>query len=389
MGWVLPAHINNDGDKHMTKSIKTGLKLYTAVTLITTAVMAPLSHAEEVLNFYNWSDYIGEETIANFEKEFNIKVRYDVYDSNEALESKLLAGNSGYDLVVPTSNFMALQIKAGIFRKLDKAQLPNLKNLDPSLMRSLQKKDPGNQYGVPYLWGTTGLGYNPAKVAEVLGKDVPVDSWSLVFEPENMEKLAKCGVTFLDSSDEMYPFTMLYKGQDPNSNNTRDFTSDSVATKTLKSVRQYVKQFTSSQYISDLANGDICMAVGYSGDIFQAVSSAEEAENGVEVVYAIPKEGSEIWFDMLMIPASAEHSENAHKFINYLLRPEVIAEVTNYVWYANPNVHANELVDKEIIEDPAIYPTADVRAKLFVSNEEDPKVARVRNRSWSDIKSGR
>ncbi|WP_246624682.1 polyamine ABC transporter substrate-binding protein [Oceanobacter mangrovi] len=374
----------------MTTSIFPQIKKLAATALMTAAVVAPVTHAEEaVLNFYNWSDYIGEETIANFEKEFGIKVNYDVYDSNEALEGKLLAGNTGFDLVVPTSNFMALQIKAGIFRQLDKKQLPNLKNLDPGLMSRLAKKDPGNQYGVPYLWGTTGLGYNPALVAEALGEDTPIDSWAVVFEPENMKKLAKCGVTFLDSSDEMYPFTMLYKGIDPNTKSVKEFKDDSLASNTLRAVRPYVKQFTSSGYISDLANGDICVAVGFSGDVFQAAANAEEADNGVEVSYVIPKEGSEVWFDMLMIPADAKHPEAAHKFINYLLRPDVIADITNYVWYANPTPASKDMVDEEITSDPAIYPTDDVMDKLFVSDEEDPKIARVRNRTWSDIKTGR
>ncbi|WP_028295118.1 polyamine ABC transporter substrate-binding protein [Oceanobacter kriegii] len=372
----------------MKKSNSTRTTLLSSI-LLAASTLAPVSQAEEVLNFYNWSDYIGEETIANFEKEFGIKVNYDVYDSNEALEGKLLAGNTGYDLVVPTSNFMALQIKAGIFQKLDKSKLSNLDNLDPELMKRLQKKDPGNEYGVPYLWGTTGLGYNAELVAEVLGEDTPIDSWALVFEPEYMEKLSKCGVTFLDSSDEMYPFTMLYKGIDPNSKSVKEFKSNSVASQTLKSVRPYIKQFTSSGYISDLANGDICMAVGFSGDVFQAAWNAEEAENGVEVSYVIPKEGSEVWFDMLMIPADAKNADNAHKFINYLLRPDVIAEVTNYVWYANPTPASKPMLEEDIVSDPAIYPTDDVMAKLFVSDEEDPKVARIRNRSWADIKTGR
>jgi len=372
----------------MKKSYSTRTTLLSSV-LLAAATLSPVSQAEEVLNFYNWSDYIGEDTIANFEKEFGIKVNYDVYDSNEALEGKLLAGNTGYDLVVPTSNFMALQIKAGIFQKLDKSLLPNLKNLDAELMDRLKKKDPGNQFGVPYLWGTTGIGVNYEQVHKVLGDDVEIDSWAYVFEPENMKKLAECGVTFLDSSDEMFPLAMLYNNIDPNTKSMKDFKDDSVTAKTLASVRPYLKQFTSSGYISDLANGDICVAVGYSGDIFQAAWNAEEAENGVEVSYIIPKEGSEVWFDMMMIPADAKNAENAHKFINYLLRPDVIAEVTNYVWYANPTPSSLPMVDEEISSDPAIYPTDEVMAKLFISEEEDPKIARVRNRTWSNIKTGR
>lgn len=373
----------------MKKAIPSRFRTLTAVAVLSAAAFSPSSQAQEVLNFYNWSDYIGEHTIARFEKETGIKVNYDVYDSNETLEAKLLAGNSGYDLVVPTSHFMAIQIKAGIFRKLDKSLLPNASNLDPALMANLQSKDPGNAYGVPYLWGTTGIGYNPKMVKAVLGNDAPVDSWKLVFDPAYTEKLAKCGVTFLDSPDEMFPFALLYNGEDPNSNSREHFKSTSPASQTLKAVRPYIKQFTSGQYISDLANGDICVAVGFSGDVFQAAARAEEADNGIEITYSIPKEGSEMWFDMLMIPADAKNADNAHKFINYLLRPEVIAEITDYVWYANPNTRATQLIDQEVANDPAIYPPETVRNNLFVSEEISPKIARLRNRTWTEIKAGR
>ncbi|MAC48614.1 MAG: polyamine ABC transporter substrate-binding protein [Oceanospirillum sp.] len=373
----------------MRKAMSSRLKTLAAATALSVASWAPSIYAQEVLNFYNWSDYIGEETIARFEKETGIKVNYDVYDSNETLEAKLLAGNSGYDLVVPSSHFMSLQIKAGIFQQLDKSLLPNISNMDPKLMTMLESKDPGNQYGIPYLWGTTGIGYNPKQVAEVLGEDAPVDSWELIFNPKYMEKLAKCGVTFLDSPDEMYPFALMYNGEDPKANKRKYFKSNSPATKTLKEVRPYVKQFTSSQYTNDLANGDTCVAVGFSGDVFQAAARAEEAGNGIEVVYSIPKEGSEMWFDMLLIPADAKNATNAHKLINFLMRPEIIAEITDYVWYANPNPAANALIDPEIANDPAIYPTAAVRNNLFINTQVPPKVAKVRNRTWTEIKSGR
>jgi len=367
------------------------LKKTLATAAISLAALTPMTHvqADEVLNFYNWSDYIAEETIARFEKETGIKVVYDVYDSNETLEAKLLAGNSGYDLVVPSSHFMALQIKAGIFQPLDKGKLSNLPHLDASLMKTLQAKDPSNQYGVPYLWGTTGIGYNPKQVAEVLGEDAPVDSWELVFNPKYMEKLAKCGVTFLDSPDEMFSFAMIYAGMDPNSNKRSDFKPNSPSVKALKAVRPHIKQFTSSQYINDLANGDSCVAVGFSGDIFQASARAEEANNGIEVAYTIPKEGTEIWFDMLLIPADAKNAENAHKFINYLMRPDVIAEITDYVWYANPNKDATSLIDQEIALNPAIYPTQETKKNLFISEQVTPKIAKIRNRVWSDLKAGR
>lgn len=373
----------------MTKALPSQFKTAIVAAAMGLACFSPASQAQEVLNFYNWSDYIAEDTITRFEKETGIKVVYDVYDSNETLEAKLLAGNSGYDLVVPSSHFMSLQIKAGIFQKLDKSMLPNMVHLDPSLMKTLEKKDPGNQHGVPYLWGTTGIGYNPKQVAEVLGEDAPVNSWELIFNPKYLEKLATCGVTYLDSPDEMFPFAMLYAGIDPNSQKRSDFKPNAPAVKTLKAARPYVKQFTSSQYVNDLANGDTCVAVGFSGDVFQAAARAEEAENGIVVEYAIPKEGSEVWFDMLLIPADAKNAENAHKFINYLLRPDVIAEVTDYVWYANPNKDATSLIDQEIAGNPAIYPTPETKANLFVQEQMMPKVARIRTRMWSDIKAGR
>jgi len=347
------------------------------------------AQAQEELKFYNWSDYIAEDTIARFEQETGIKVTYDVYDSNETLEAKLMAGNSGYDLVVPSSNFMELQIKAGIFQQLDKDKLSNLKNLDPALLTFLDSKDPGNKHGVPYLWGTTGIGYNMEMVTKVLGADAPVDSWELILNPAHMEKLAECGVTFLDSPNEMYPIALQYAGMDPDSASAKDYKSSSPAAKLLKDVRPYVRQFNSSQYINDIANGDICVAVGWSGDVFQAQARAEEVGNGIEVSYAIPKEGTEIWFDMLMIPADAENSENAHKFINYLLRPDVIAEITNYVAYANPNLAATNLVEPDIATDPGIYPPAETRKRLFVTHQRPGKIAKLQNRFWSNLKTGR
>lgn len=353
------------------------------------ASLSGTAMAQEELKLYNWSDYIAEGTIERFEKETGIKVTYDVYDSNETLEAKLLAGNSGYDLVVPSSHFMALQIQAGIFQPLDKSMLPNMVHLDPSLMDTLKKKDPDNKYGIPYLWGTTGIGYNPEQVKAALGEDAPVNSWELIFNPKYMEKLQSCGVTFLDSPDEMFPFAQIYAGMAPNSNNRNDFKPSSPGVKALKAARPYLKQFTSSQYINDLANGDSCVAVGYSGDIFQAAARAEEAGNGIVVEYSIPKEGSEVWFDMLLIPADAKNAANAHKFINYLLRPDVIAEITDYVWYANPNKDATDLIDQEIAGNPAIYPTPETKANLFISEQIQPKIAKIRNRVWSDIKAGR
>lgn len=372
----------------MKTSVPSLIRKALQVSILGLTASVPLAQAQEVLNFYNWSDYIAEDTLEKFEAETGIKVIYDVYDSNETLEAKLLAGNSGYDLVVPSSHFMQQQIRAGIFQKLQKDKLSNLANLDPALMELLDSKDPGNDYGVPYLWGTTGIGYNVKLVQAALGENAPVDSWELIFNPDNIKKLQDCGVTFLDSPDEIYPLALLYSGQSSTDTSKAAHKSDSPAAMALKAVRPYLRQFHSSQYVNDLANGDICVAIGYSGDVFQAQARAEEAENGIEIGYSIPKQGTEIWFDMLLIPSDAKHAENAHKFINFLLRPEIIAEITNYVWYANPNKASTTMVDEEITSDPAIYPDTETRARLYMPATLPAKAARVRSRTWSNIKTG-
>ncbi|SIS46372.1 extracellular solute-binding protein [Neptunomonas antarctica] len=373
----------------MKSTLPSRLKQTISALIFGLAVTAPAAQADEVLKFFNWSDYIAEDTIERFEKETGIKVIADVFDSNEVLEAKMLAGSSGYDLVVPTSSFMGRQILAGVFQPLDKAQLPNSKHLDPELLTYLEKVDPGNHYGIPYLWGTTGLGYNPAMVKKALGEDAPVDSWDLVFKPENMKKLEKCGVMFLDSPDELYPLALNYLKLDPNSKKTADYASTSAASTLLKSVRPYVRQFHSSQYINALANGDICVAIGWSGDIIQAQDRAAEADNGVAIVYSIPKEGTQIWFDMLAIPASADNVKNAHTFINFLLRPDVIADITNYVAYANPNMAATALQDQDISNNPGIYPSAEVKKRFYPGNVRGVKIERLLTRFWSDLKTGR
>ena len=355
--------------------------------LTTTALslgLTALAQADGTVHIYNWSDYIGEETLAEFEKATGIKPVYDVFDSNETLEGKLLAGRSGYDVVVPSNHFLGKQIKAGAFQPLDRAQLPNWENLDPVLLKQLETNDPGNQYAVPYLWGTNGIGYNVEKVKAVLGVD-KIDSWATVFEPENMKKLASCGVSFLDSADEMLPAMLNYLGLDPNSKKAEDYAK---AEAKLLEVRPYVTYFHSSKYIGDLANGNICVAVGFSGDVLQAADRAEEAGKGVEIVYAIPKEGANLWFDMLAIPADASNAKEAHAFINYLLTPQVIAEVSDYVGYANPNPKAGELMDQDVRNDEAVYPPQAVLDKLYISAEMPIKVQRLMTRSWTKVKSG-
>ncbi|MDU9411076.1 polyamine ABC transporter substrate-binding protein [Pseudomonas sp. zfem005] len=356
-------------------------------TLITAAVLtlASQAHAEQTVHIYNWSDYIGETTLADFQKETGIKPVYDVFDSNETLEGKLLAGRTGYDVVVPSNHFLGKQIKAGAFQKLDRSQLKNWDNLDPALLKRLEANDPGNQYSVPYLWGTNGIGYNAEKVKAVLGVD-KIDSWSVIFEPENIKKLSQCGVAFLDSADEMIPAMLNYLGLNPNSKNPDDYKK---AEAKLMEVRPYITYFHSSKYIGDLANGDICVAAGFSGDIFQAAARAEEAGKGVEIAYAIPKEGGNLWFDMVAVPADAANVKEAHAFIDYLLRPEVIAKVSDYVGYANPNTKSGEFMNQEVRDDASVYPPQAVLDKLYVSEELPPKVQRLMTRSWTKVKSGK
>ncbi len=349
---------------------------------------ASFSHGQEVLNFYNWSDYIAEDTISKFEKETGIKVNYDVYDSSETLEAKLLAGHSGYDLVVPSSSSMGRHIKAKIYQALDKSKLPNMKHLDPNLMKAVASQDPGNIHSVPYLWGTTGIGINVDQVKKILGEDAPVNSWDLVFKPEYIKKLTECGVNFLDSADEIYPLALNYVGQ-KKSQKKAHYKKDSDAGKMLKSVRPFVSQFHSSSYINNLANGEICVAVGFSGDILQAQTRAIEAKNGVKIEYSIPKEGTAVWFDMLVIPSDAKNPEAAHKFINFLLRPDIIADITNYVSYANPNLAATKLQDPEISNNPAIYPSQAIMKQLFTLGSRKKKLNRMLNRLWTDLKAGR
>ncbi len=341
---------------------------------------------EKVLNIYNWSDYIAEDTIANFEKETGIRVRYDVFDSNEVLEAKLLAGNTGFDLVVPSLSFLARQIQAGVFMPLDKTRLDNYKNLDPELMQRIAVLDQDNAHAIPYLWGTTGIGYNVAKVREALGADAPVDSWALILDPENLKKLKACGVAFLDAPAEVIPAALNYLGEDPNSFDPELIQGKAQAL--LMKLRPSITYFHSSQYINDLANGDICVALGWSGDILQAADRASEANNAVEVAYVIPREGAAMWFDMMAIPKDAPHPENALRFMNYLLRPQVIADITNYVWYANANRAATPLVDKDIIEDPGVYPTPAAARKLYTLKVLPAKVDRVYTRTWTRVKTG-
>lgn len=349
------------------------------------AASPAIAQEEPVLNVYNWSDYIAEDTIANFEAETGIKVNYDVYDSNEIVDAKLLAGNSGYDIVVPSGNFVERQIKFGLIAPLDKSKLTNLGNLDPTVMEAAAAHDPDNAHAVPYMINTIGLGYNVEKAKAALGEDAAFDSWDLLFKPEMAEKLASCGISVLDSPSEVMGIALNYLGIDANSEAPEDLTR---AEELLNSVKPYIRYFHSSQYIDDLGNGEVCLSLGYSGDIFIAADAAAAAGQGVEVEYIIPKEGAATLFDFLAIPADAPHKDNAHKFIDYILRPEVVAAITNYVYYANPNLPATEFVDEEVKSNPGIYPPADVLAKAFVMQAHSPEYEELLTRTWTRIKTG-
>ncbi|MEX0970955.1 MAG: polyamine ABC transporter substrate-binding protein [Paracoccaceae bacterium] len=359
------------------------LKLITAVVAAVAAQSASAQNG--VLNVYNWSDYIAEDTLEKFTAATGIAVNYDVFDSNEVLEAKMLAGNSGYDVVVPTSSFMQRQIAAGVYQPLNRDLLPNLANMDPALMEAAASYDPSNEHSVIYMWGTTGIGYNAGKVEELLGEDAPTNSWALVFDPANAEKLAACGITLLDAPVEMLPAAMNYLGLDPQSTDAADFEKGAEL---LMTIRPYIRYFHSSQYINDLANGEVCVSIGWSGDIFIAQARAAEAENGIEIAYVIPDEGALQWFDMLTIPVDAPNPEAAHAFINFIMDAQITADITNYVWYANANAASLPLVEEDITSDPGIFPTPAAKERLWNSVPYDSRLDRAITRLWTTILTG-
>jgi putrescine transport system substrate-binding protein len=349
-----------------------------------TAIAQP--KLEHTVNVYNWSDYIDPEVLSQFSKETGIKVQYDTFDSNETLETKLLAGKSGYDVVVPTAYFLERQIKAGVFQKLDKSKLTNLGNAWPDIAKRLAVYDPGNQYAVNYMWGTTGIGYNAKAMRERLGPTAKIDSWDIVFKPENLAKFKDCGVHMLDSADDIMPAALHYLKLDPNSADAKEI--ERAADLVMK-IRTLVRKFHSSEYLNALASGEICLVVGWSGDIKQAQKRATEAKNGVEIGYAIPKEGAQMFFDNLAIPKDAKNVAEAHAFIDYLFKPEVAAKNSNLVAYANGNLASQKLIDKAVLDDKSVYPDAETMTRLYTVSARDQKSQRVLNRLWTKVKTGR
>ncbi|WOI56276.1 polyamine ABC transporter substrate-binding protein [Palleronia sp. LCG004] len=360
----------------MTRTISTALLV----------LAAPLAaHAQDTLNFYNWSDYIAEDTIPNFESETGIDVNYDVFDSNEVVEARMLTGNTGYDLVVPSLEFMARQAQAGVFQEIDKERIGNYGNLDPEILRIVSGNDPDNTYGIPYMMYSVGPGYNVDMVTERL-PDADLDSWSLIFDPENAAALEDCGIALLDSPSEIVGAALNYLELDPNSEDTADLDR---AMELLQGIRPHIRYFHSSQYINDLANGDICLAVGYSGDILQAKDRASEAGNGVDIRYVIPAEGGQLGFDMMVIPADAPNPDAAYAFIDYFLQPQVTAAISDAVYYANANREATPLVSDEVREDPGIYPPEATLQKMFSAVPKSARYDRSLTRAWTSLKTGR
>jgi putrescine transport system substrate-binding protein len=356
-----------------------------AAALITGALAAD-AQTKRVVNVYNWSDYIAPDVLKEFTRDTGIEVTYDTFDSNDTLETKLLAGKSGYDVVVPTANFMQQQIKAGVFQKLDKSKLPNLANAWPEITRRLAVYDPGNQYAVNYMWGTVGIGYNMKKAQEVLGADAKIDSWDIVFKPDNLAKFKACGVHMLDSADDILPAALKYLGLDPNSSKADELEK---AAALVTKIRPNVRKFHSSEYLNALASGEICLVVGFSGDIKQAQNRAAEAKRGVEIGYAIPQEGAQLWFDNLAIPKDARHVAEAHEFINYMMKPEVAAKNSNFIAYANGNLASRQFLDKAVLEDPGVYPSAETLGHLYTNLAHDAQTKRVMNRLWTKVKTGK
>jgi len=365
------------------------MKIGTVHTLLAAAALiaaVPASAQDRVVNVYNWAEYTAPDTLSGFEKTTGIKIRYDVYDTNDTLQAKLLTGKSGYDVVVPSTHYAARQIQGGLFQKLDRSKIPNWQYLDPDLMALVATVDPGNQYLVPWGYGTNGLGYNVTKVREIMGQDAPLNSWDMLFKPENAAKLQSCGISILDEAAQVFPAVLHYLGKDPNSSDPKDY---EAALALLKTIRPYVRQFSSSGYIDELASGGLCMVYGFSGDVMIAASRAKEAKKSYAIDYYIPDGGAPVWFDTMAIPKDAKHPENAHKWINYILKPEVHASLTNKVFYANPNKASMKFVKSELANDKAVFPDAAALATMIAPDTADPATLRLITRTFTNFKANR
>lgn len=349
-----------------------------------TGLAAPA--AAQVVNVYNWAEYTAPDTLSGFEKATDIKVRYDVYESNDTLQAKLLTGQSGYDIVVPSTNYAARQLQGGLFQKLDKSLIPNLQHLDPDIMALVAQTDPGNEYFVPWGYGTAGLGFNLTRVQELAGADAPVQQWDMLFNPEHAAKLQSCGISLLDEPAMVFPAVLHYLGKDPNTSKPADYRE---ALAQLKKIRPYIRQFSSAGYIDELAVGDLCMVYGYSGDVFIAKRRAEESGKTYKIDYFIPQGGAPAWFDVMAIPKDARNVAEAHAFINYIETPEVHAAITNTVFFPNANKTARQFVVPEVAGNPMIYPPPEVAKTLFVVNAQPLDIQRLQTRLWAELKSGR
>ena len=360
------------------------MKKFASVAVCALASLAFGTAQAQEVRVLNWSDYIDEDLLGQFEEETGIKITYDVFDSNEVLEAKLLAGNSGYDVVVPSASFLARQIQAGVFQKLDQSKLPNSVHLWDEIKEATAMSDPGNAYSINYMWGTTGIGVNTGEVAARLGEDYG-SSWDLIFDVDKISKLSDCGVHILDAPTEVIPAAMNYLGLDPTSQDPDDIEAGG---KLLETIRPYVTKFHSSEYIDALANGEICLALGWSGDVFIALYEALDADAGIEIEYIVPDEGALMWFDQMAIPADAANVEEAHTFLNFIMDPENIAAATNYVYYANGNLTSQPLLESDVIDDPAIYPPAATQVSLYVLQPYPPRIQRVVTRTWTRVVTG-
>ena len=378
MAWILSWHALLRSERSVLK------KSWTIIS--TFFFLSFLLHAEEV-RVYNWSDYIDQSVIDQFEESTGIKVIYDVFDSNEVLEGKLLAGSTGYDIVSPSIEYLGRQVKAGIHLELDKTALPNFNNLDPIMMEMLSSMDPENNYAIPYLWGTTGIGYNRAAINEIMGEGFKMNTFDILFKPDLIKNFEQCGIAFLDAPSEVFKAALFYIGKDPNTKDPSDYKGE--AYELLKNIRPYIRYFHSSKYINDLANGEICLVFGWSGDILQAGDRAREVNNGVNIEYEIPLEGAQMWVDMMSIPNDAPNAENAHLFLDFILQPEVMAMISNKVKFPNAIPESKKFISKDILNNKAIYPDQQTLNKLFLAEIANPRVDRMMTRQWINIKTGK